>query len=116
MTRLTSVTIIYNDDQWTERKVWVPWKTEMKVLAKRSGIRSGQVFIHLKQNQTWVSQEVDNVIVPGGVYNIIFKKEVKFTEIEKKRIDRIECKKQMMRRFPHVRRRLDFDLLPVTYR
>ena len=77
----------------------------MKCLAKRSRIQSGQVFIDLKQNQMWVSQKVDEVVVPDGVYNIRFGKEVKLTKIEKKRISRIEREKQMMRNIQHVRRR-----------
>ena len=83
----------------------------MKCLAKRSRIQSGQVFIDLKQNQIWVSQKVDEVVIPDGVYNIRFGKEVKLTKIEKKRISRIEREKQMMRNIQHVRRRQNLTLL-----
>ena len=84
----------------------------MKYLAKRSGIQSGQVFIDLKQNQMWVSQKVDEVVVPDGVYNIRFGKEVKLTKVEKKRNSRIEREKQMMRNIQHVRRRQNLALFP----
>ena len=111
MTRLISVTIIYNDDDWTEKKIWVPWEAQMKFLEKEAGIQSGQIFIDLKQNERWVSQKVDDVVVPDGVYNIRFGNEVKLTEGEKDRHDYIEHEKHMMRNDQLAKRRQNLALL-----
>ena len=112
MTRLTSITIIYNDDNWTEKNIWIPWEAQMKFLAKEAGIQSGQIFIDLKQNERWVSQKVDDVVVPDGVYNIRFGNEVKLTEGEKDRHDYIEHEKHMMRNDQLAKRRQNLALLP----
>ena len=90
MSRLINITIIYNDEYWTKKNIWIPLKAKMMFLAKEAGIHSGQIYIDLKQNEKWVSQKVDDVVVPDGVYNIRFGNEVKLTQGEKDLHDYIE--------------------------
>ena len=96
MTQDTDITIIYNGDNWTEKTIGIPLEANMKVLAKEAGIQSGFVSIYLKQNETWIHQKVDNVVVPDGFYSIMFGNEVKLTLGEKYRQDYIEHEKQRM--------------------
>ena len=112
MTRHTNITIIYNHDNWTEKTIWIPSKFKMMCLAKEAGIHSGKIYIDLKQNKKWVSQNVDDVVVPGGFYNIRFGNNVKLTPGEKYRHDCIEEEKQRLRNDQLAMRRQNLALLP----
>lgn len=84
----------------------------MKMLAKKSGVESGQVFIDLKEEGKVFSQKIEWFIIPSGVYNIRFRKNAKLSKKERQHMDAIEREKQMMRNVQHARRRQNLAMLP----